>query len=287
MKQNKHFEDEWLAENISGYLSYKDLTDAYNERFGTNLTRSSISNHMRRKGYIMQNRLYTTQVNALDKNIEWFSSDKVKGKTYKEIADLYNKEFGMNASKTIVAKFMRKHNMGNVFIYSDEQLNFIKECYLKYGTKEATKLFNKKFNMTKSMSQISAIAKKNGWHVDTSVRENIWANCLDRSKEVGSIRKNKSGRFFIKVEGYKKYQEAGRAVWEKHNGKIPKGNVILYLDNDPSNYDINNLAMISRKRLTELQGFGMKSIDAEITKTGIVWCELYELLELTPNDFRD
>lgn len=54
------------------------------------------------------------------------------------------------------------------------------------------------------------------------------------------------GQDYVRI-GNKKYQVKRRYVWEQYYGrKIPKGYEVIHLDNDKSNYDINNLALVKK-----------------------------------------
>ena len=65
-------------------------------------------------------------------------------------------------------------------------------------------------------------------------------------KPVGSERTNKEGYFEVKTADPNKWELKHRVVWEKHNGAIPKGVNIQFVDGDRTNCDINNLYAITR-----------------------------------------
>lgn len=60
-----------------------------------------------------------------------------------------------------------------------------------------------------------------------------------------------------------------RRVWEEHNGKIPKGYVITFLDGNTLNCDINNLVMLTKEELCKLNRFHNKSNTVEQKKCNI------------------
>lgn len=65
-------------------------------------------------------------------------------------------------------------------------------------------------------------------------------------KRVGTERINTYGYTEVKVAEPDKWKLKHRIVWEKHNGKIPKGYNIQFKDCNKQNFDIDNLYMISR-----------------------------------------
>lgn len=73
-------------------------------------------------------------------------------------------------------------------------------------------------------------------------------------RPVGSERKcKKDGYVYVKVsEGIRQYKPKHRVIWEQYNGQIPPSHVIVFLDNNVENFDLENLALISRKELVKL-----------------------------------
>lgn len=67
---------------------------------------------------------------------------------------------------------------------------------------------------------------------------------------VGSVteRTDKQGkqRFWVKIEEPNVWMPRARYVWEQKNGKIPEGLIIHHIDENPSNDDISNLAMLTK-----------------------------------------
>lgn len=53
-------------------------------------------------------------------------------------------------------------------------------------------------------------------------------------------------RAFVKIADPNVWSERAKVVWEKHNGKIPKGMVIHHKDRDTLNDNIGNLQMMTR-----------------------------------------
>lgn len=74
-------------------------------------------------------------------------------------------------------------------------------------------------------------------------------NIPHNHKPIGYERTTKDGYVEVKVrdgEKQKNFELKHRLVWEKHNGKIPKGNNIQFKDGNRLNCKIDNLYMISR-----------------------------------------
>lgn len=214
---------------------------------------------------------------------DWILDNYKKYTTYQTFVDAYNKEF----SEHIEVRTLEKHCINKLGIgkrkYTDEEIAFIVENYPKLGI-DTVSAFKKKFGRAKCLSGIRAIANRNGAFVSEEAISRI--NSERRNHDsIGTLKYHGTRqRAYIKTDtGWK---EASRVIWEQHNGPIPRGKQIIYLDNNPQNIDISNLAVLSRKEIGILTGTGMKSDDPEITKTSILWMQLYQSLGMTHQDLR-
>lgn len=99
-------------------------------------------------------------------------------------------------------------------------------------------------------------------------------------RPVGSERVNVDGYIEIKVEEPKKWKLKHNVVWETHNGPIPKGYVVIFLDRDKMNVSINNLKLIKRSELLIMNRYGLYGESREITE---VATNLAGLIDTTNN----
>lgn len=79
---------------------------------------------------------------------------------------------------------------------------------------------------------------------------------------------------FIKVAEPNKYELKQRYIYEKHYGKIPKGYRVLFLDQDKTNFDINNLYLVRAKDILIAKNLKLVSKDKDITKISILTAKL-------------
>lgn len=101
----------------------------------------------------------------------------------------------------------------------------------------------------------------------------------------------KDGYIFVKVadnplpknytskQRNKNWKAKHRLVWEKAHGEIPKDHLVVFLDGDKTNFDLNNLYLISRKITTPMIRNGWFSKDRDLTLAAIKWCELHYTLK--------
>ena len=96
--------------------------------------------------------------------------------------------------------------------------------------------------------------------------------------EIGTIVRTKDGYLKQKVreDGPQKqrFELLHRIVWEKHNGPIPKGKVVTFLDGNKGNCSIENLMLIDRAEELELNRRKLRTSNPERTKAGVMVAKL-------------
>jgi len=64
-------------------------------------------------------------------------------------------------------------------------------------------------------------------------------------------------------------------IWERHNGPVPPGHVVIFGDGNRRNFDPGNLLLVSRKQLVRLNQRGLIQNNAELTKMGIIIADIH------------
>lgn len=93
-------------------------------------------------------------------------------------------------------------------------------------------------------------------------------------RPVGSERVNTYGYTEVKVAEPNKWQLKHRMVWEAANGKIPRGHIVIFRDNDKTNTDIDNLMLIKRETHATLNHLGLCEFTGEFKDTAVAIAEL-------------
>ena len=70
-----------------------------------------------------------------------------------------------------------------------------------------------------------------------------------------------------------------RYVYEQYHGSIPKGYIVVFLDNDKNNFSPENLYAIPRKINAIMNQNKWFTSNRENTLTAIKWCELFYALK--------
>ncbi len=188
----------------------------------------------------------------------------------------------------------QKRTKRNLFTIEQEQ--FIKKNVVGIGNQELTDLVNKKYGLSITRQQIKTWKKNRklssgitGYfekghepvNKGTKGMFNVGGNKTSFKKghkpknyrSVGSERLDKDGYMLVKVQDHGTNNERWRAkhrlLWEEHNGSIPKGHKIIFLNQNKQDIRLENLALISSNEMARMNQSGWFYRDPEATKVGI------------------
>lgn len=162
-----------------------------------------------------------------------------------------------------------------IFKARKEEKDFFTEYVPGHTYKEIQAEFCKRFNKPITLNQVKGYIIRNGLKTGTDGRfqkgntphnkgsKGCYAPGMEKGwfkkghtplnyKPVGSERISKDGYIEIKVKDPNKWKLKHRYLWEKHNGKIPKGMILIFKDNNKLNVCLNNLILISRAENMEI-----------------------------------
>ena len=71
-----------------------------------------------------------------------------------------------------------------------------------------------------------------------------------------------------------KWDYKQRVVYKQHYGEIPKNHFVIFLDGDRTNYDINNLKLVSNRVASVVANQGLFTKDKNLTETSLINGEL-------------
>ncbi|EFE94023.1 HNH endonuclease [Serratia odorifera] len=146
-----------------------------------------------------------------------------KGKTFREITDLFNYEFGTSKSPSTIAEILRQRGLDRLVTkqsrYSDEQLTYL-FVNREVGWPKLTQMFNERFSTNKSVHAIKELMAGRGWN----------QKC-----------KSGTGKGLKYIYANGKRMRLDVYVWECVNGPLPTGCGVIHLDNDVQNNQIGNL----------------------------------------------
>jgi hypothetical protein len=192
------------------------------------------------------------------------------------------------------------------FIYTPAHLKFLEKTYQIHDVNKTTELFNAEFGLSKESKNIRSCLKNHKITCDRSghfnkgqLPWNTGMKGLDlggRShetrfkkgdkpqnlREVGAERIcPKDGYILIKVEEENPYTSAKTrfkhkhlVVWEEHNGPIPHGYKVRFLDGDKLNCAHENLVLVTNALHIHLNRFGYKDYPEELKESAMALCKL-------------
>lgn len=181
--------------------------------------------------------------------------------------------------------------------YTTEEQKFMTEYVPRHSYREIKKAFTEKFGWEISLGQIKSYIGNHhlstgrtgqfqkGQKPHNKGKKGICADGCEKTwfkkghipknyRPVGSERVNKDGYVEVKVADPNKWKLKHRVVWEAVNGKIPKGCIIIFRDNDKTNINIDNLLLIKRGIHAVLNHTGLCEYSGEFKETTIRIAEL-------------
>lgn len=117
-----------------------------------------------------------------------------------------------------------------------------------------------------------------GLHVDLSKGKGQFkkGTMPPQHQQVGYIAHHKDGYTYIKIAEPSKWQLYQRYVWEKANKvKLSRNQIVIFLDGNKRNFEIDNLAVVTRKELMLLNHKKLLTSHREISKAYVLTAKLH------------
>jgi len=246
--RNKDYTLDRLEFLAAGYLkmNVRDLTVAFNNKFGCKKTAPAISTILNRKkircGRAGANKL-KKRTKHLTHEQEQFVRENYKNKTAAEMTGLFNSHFKTSKTLQQIISFVHNHGINS-------------------GRSGCFPKGHKSWNSGTKGQGLT------GENKNSFKKGNIPKN----RKPIGSERIcSKDGFILIKVAetnphtGFPtRYKHKHRHIWEKANGDVPAGMVVAFKDGDKLNCDLDNLMLISRAELLTLNQYGYRDLPDEL-----------------------
>lgn len=197
------------------------------------------------------------------------------GRTNKEILEMFNEKFNQNRTVYSIIQIKYRNNIRTYTrVYTKEQLDYLREISPGRTSKEITKMFNEKFNDSRTEESIKSIRLENGIKTGNTGRFEK-GNLPENTVEVGSIAIDTDGYHRTKIANPNTWKLTHRLIYEKHNGPIPKDHAVIFGDGDQSNLDIDNLILVTRYQLLTLNKNNLIQNDADLTRTAVIIADLH------------
>lgn len=209
--------------------------------------------------------------NSFTQEQKEFLKKELVDKTANEVSDLFYEKYGIRLSKNGLNQFrFRNHIRLDYYeskIKDESQKKWLLNVLPYHDNDEAIELFKNKFGIELNKSILRNM--RHNYNVKrvykTKIRDMRYREKIKKPLYNEII--NNRGKTLVRIDN-RKYQIKTRFVWEQYYGrKIPKDYEVIQLDNDKSNYDINNLALVKKGTRIYALFKGIELSDKDIIKT--------------------
>lgn len=188
-------------------------------------------------------------------------------------------------------------------LFPAEVDQFIRDNVTGLRTQELTDLVNKRFNTNYSSNQIRAYKKSRklksglefsskglappnkGVKVSDAEREKLRAMGFKKgyknptAKPIGAEYINPEGYTYVKIsddpDGWSKnWKRKHLLIYEQNFGPIPDGCSVIFADGNKSNFDPDNLVLVTQEELLYLSQNNLRYNDIDLTKVGVMIAKL-------------
>lgn len=243
---------DWMCENTAGRTT-KELTilinqQGFDKKYGMVFTECMVKCAKSRYGFKSGTPTGNPKGYSVKypEGMEEYIRSIAEGKEAGEIAKAVSEHFGIEFSVSQCRAYKKNHDIVSGL-----------DCRFKEGDEPA--------NKGKKMSpEQYEKCKATMFH-----KGNVPANHM----EVGEYTHTTDGYLIRKVQEQgtqrERFEFVHRKVWEEHNGPIPEGKMVSFLDGNKDNCDIDNLVLIDNKENLELNRSNLRFSNAEFTKAGV------------------
>lgn len=242
----------WMRENTPGRTT-KELAvlinqQGFDKKYGMVFTQSTVKGAKSRFGFKSGTPTGNPKgySSKYPEGMEEYIRSIAKGKKTGEIAEAVSEHFGIEFSASQCRAYKKNHNITSGL-----------DCRFRKGKEPANK--GKKMSPEQYEKCRATMFHK--------------GNVPTNRMEIGECTHTTNGYLVRKVQEHgawwERFELVHRAVWEKHNGPIPEGKMVSFLDGDKDNCEIENLVLIDNRENLELNRSSLRFSNAEFTKAGV------------------
>lgn len=182
--------------------------------------------------------------------------------------------------------------------YTEEMFEYLKEIIPGRPIKESYEMFKKKFSIDMKLRAFDALRMRRGirngldgqfkkgsvpFNKGKKIREYVKGESYEKISKTffkkGNMPKNHrpvgsericEGYVEIKVAEPNKWRKKHNVIWEEHNGAIPKGSVVIFLNKNTLDLRIENLMLVTRQELVRLNQSNILTTDTDLSKSAVI-----------------
>ena len=243
--------DEHIEFLRAGYrrMNTRNLTKAFNEKFGMNKSESAIKTLIYKKKMICgrkgNKKLVENRYTLLTKDQAKFVKDAYKKMPIPDVTSSLNKHFGTDFGENQIEAYINNHGFKSG-----------RTCCFKKGDKPWNS-GTKGQGLTKANS--GSFKKGN---IPATIKP-LYAERLSKDKLIEIKVPIKHERKGTATQ----YMPKQRWIYEQHFGHIPDGYVVSFRDGNRENFDPVNLMLLSRAEMLCLNQNGYRNTPGELKQT--------------------
>lgn len=243
---------DYIRENYRG-KPHKEFASEVNEIFGTCFTGSAMKSYLVRRKY--SNGLHGVRkgrpTDLFPEEIAEYIKKNCEGITKQELIERIRRDTGRQYTDNQIKMFMHRHGLKNGI-----------DCTFKKGIVPYSKGKRQEEFMTpEGISKSSLTRFKKG-------------QVVHNQRQIGATTIDSYGYVKIKVANPNKWKFLAHVTREEHNGPIPKGHALIFLDGNKKNCSIDNLELITKAELAVINSSGRALTNPETTKAEIMLARL-------------
>lgn len=241
-------------------LRDQELAAKCNAELGTNFTAAKMKAFRGNHGYRNYKKQWTPEEywkyqTQYPQGMYEFIRDNSWGVSSKEMAEMVNEKFGTDFSPTQMKSFRQRHG-------------------IKSGVTGWYQKGHAPGNKGKKLEEYVTDPER-----VADIKKRMAPTQFKKGQK--AINEYPLGTIVITSDGYKirkrsmtgelweRWEFLHRAVWEEHNGPVPEGMMISFLDSNRLNCDIDNLMLITKGEGAALTRLGLRSEDPDLTDAGL------------------
>jgi hypothetical protein len=279
MKHHRYTEKQlqFLKDTLPG-RSLVETTKLFNRRFRLSVKTPVLIYALRK--YKMYESKKSPRFPYTPEEIQ-FIKDTISGRTQVEMTELFNTRFGCQCTRIQIRTMLRKLGLLNNTWRTPEEIQFVKDTISGHTHRQMLKLFNERFppiTFQKLRSLISNQKLRSG--TSKWVHEPGYISPLlgtlkykpghPKYTPIGTEILYKNSVTMVKVAEHTKPKPKQRLIWEAAHGPIPEGHVVIFADRNKSNFNLDNLLLVSREELGVMNKKHLFLPDAKSTKAGLL-----------------
>lgn len=259
--------DKFIIDNRE--LTYSELSQAFNRRFGTQKTKEHIGGRYRKLGLVCSreiksraNRKYKQEM------IEFIRDNLQRATSRRELTQLFNARFNENKDVYSIRSLINRYNLdqNKRTFFTKEMENFLRENVSpNISYEQLRKMFNEKFGEKRTLSSIQRKCDSLG--IDCGSKGNT-----SRTRKIGSEVVRPQGVYIKGEDG--KWRLKQSVLCDSRAGER-----ILFYDKNHGNFSPDNVEKVTRGEFQALVRLGMYSEEPEVTKAGILFVRLTRRLK--------